>query len=44
MFTGDKELPEPFESARDDAQSRGIALVALGACAGLVVEFLQWVN
>ena len=44
MFTGDKELPVPFESARDDAQSRGIALAVLGVCAGLVAGLLQWAN
>lgn len=44
MVTGDKELPESFESARDDARSRGIALAVLGVCAGLVAGLLQWAN
>lgn len=44
MVTGDKELPESFESVRDDAQSRCIALAVFGVCAGLVAGLLQWAN
>lgn len=44
MLKGDKELAEPFESARDDAPARIKALLVLGVCAGLVGGMLQWVD
>src|SRR5205085_1973307 len=36
MILGDKNLPQPAASSRDDAISRVIALVVLAVCAGLV--------
>lgn len=42
MVVGDKELPDPFESARDDVRSRLLACAVFGVCAGLVAGLVQW--
>lgn len=42
MLLGDKVLPEPFENARDDAKTRGLAAAVLAACAALVTGLVQW--
>jgi hypothetical protein len=42
MLNGDKELPEAFESSRDDAGSRIKALLLFGICAGCVTTLVQW--
>lgn len=42
MLRGDKELAIPFESARDDTQSRGLALLVFVLCAGLVSGLVSW--
>lgn len=44
MVVGDKELDEPFESARDDSRARLLAFVLFGCCAGLVAGMVQWVG
>lgn len=42
MLQGDKELADPFESARDDAPSRSLALFVFAVSAGLVAGFVYW--
>lgn len=42
MLNGDKELAQPFESARDDSESRTKALVLFGVCAVCVTGLVQW--
>lgn len=42
MVVGDKDLPEPFEGARDDAKSRTLALLVWGICAAMVAGLVQW--
>lgn len=42
MLNGDKELNEPFESARDDTQSRTLALAVFCICLGIVVWLIRW--
>lgn len=44
MLNGDKQLPEPCESARDDGRSRLKALGILVACAAAVFGLIQWAN
>lgn len=44
MLNGDKVLDETFESARDDATSRALALVILCLCGGLVIGLIRWAN
>lgn len=40
MIVGDKQMPEPVESANDTVSSRIVALVVLAICAG----FVYWVQ
>ena len=42
MLLGDKLLPEPFESARDDTNARVLACAVLAVCVGLVIGLVQW--
>jgi cytochrome b len=42
MVLGDRELAEPFESARDDGRSRLLACVVFAVCVGLVTGLVQW--
>ena len=42
MLKGDKVLSEPFESARDDAKVRWLAVAIWAACAALVMGLVQW--
>lgn len=42
MLKGDKDLADSFESARDDARSRGLALLVLALCVSLVAGLAQW--
>jgi cytochrome b len=44
MVVGDKVLPAPAASSRDDLVSRAIALVLTGACAGLVAWLVSLGN
>lgn len=44
MLTGDKQLPEPFEAARDDLWSRIRALGVLACCAGAVLGLVRWTH
>lgn len=41
MLTGDKMLPAPAPPSRDDARSRGLAILLLLICVGLVAGLLQ---
>lgn len=42
MVAGDKELPTPAPSSRDDARSRFAALLLGSACAALVTWMVRW--
>ncbi|MFZ3126518.1 MAG: cytochrome b/b6 domain-containing protein [Rhodoferax sp.] len=42
MLTGDKQLAEPFEAARDDVWSRIRALGVLACCAAAVLGLVRW--
>lgn len=42
MVVGDKELTEPFQSARDDGRSRLLACGVFAVCVGLVTGLVQW--
>lgn len=42
MLTGDKQLSEPFEAARDDAGSRIRALGVAACCAAAVLGLVLW--
>lgn len=42
MLTGDKQLFEPFEAARDDARSRTLALGVLACCAATILWLVRW--
>ncbi len=42
MWHGDKELKEPQISARDDTNSRLLALGVFAICVGLVTGLVQW--
>lgn len=42
MVSGDKEIAQPFESARDDTKSRAVALLVLALCASLVASLVRW--
>jgi hypothetical protein len=44
MLTGNKLLPQSFESARDGASTRLDALRVLGACAGAVAGVVLWAD
>ncbi|MES2951899.1 MAG: cytochrome b/b6 domain-containing protein [Pseudomonadota bacterium] len=44
MLTGDKEVAEPFDNARDDVRSRALAAVVLLACITLVTGLVQWAS
>ena len=44
MVVGDKELPAPATSSRDDLVSRAVALVLTLACAGLVAWLVSLGN
>lgn len=44
MLTGDKQLREPFEAARDDARTRALALGMLACCAAAILLLLRWAD
>ena len=42
MLNGDKELAQPFESARDDSIARAKAVILFGICAVCVAGLVRW--
>ena len=42
MLNGDKELAQPFESARDDSIARAKAVILFGICAACVAGLVRW--